>query len=264
MRNFLIALFALAAVPAHAALVGHWKFQDNAASTTVVADVGSNATLVGGDNTATITDSGPGGSFTRSLHLDGTADYIALPNMSSAFGGNTAASLTLWVKLDNANPDWPQSGLCILGDGRPAGQLTHYPAGGGTSLGYFCPWRATNSTTLQRVGPITLPASVPRTNWHHLAFVSTPGASGWKLYIQGNVAATATGHATFYVGDSAWYIGDAKDGGGSTKFDGCICDVRLYDHALTQGEVSTIRADGITASQSIFGGDAVFDGLIIR
>jgi hypothetical protein len=57
-------------------LVGYWKCDDNAASTTIVASVGSNGTLQGGDNTEdkNNADAVQG----TSLLLNGTDDYIDL------------------------------------------------------------------------------------------------------------------------------------------------------------------------------------------
>lgn len=57
-------------------LVGHWKCDDNAANTTILAEVGSNGVLVGGDNTEDLfnVDSVRG----TSLLTNGTDDYINL------------------------------------------------------------------------------------------------------------------------------------------------------------------------------------------
>jgi hypothetical protein len=64
-------------------LIGHWKCDDNAASTVVVDETGNyNGTLVGGDNTSVLsnTDAVRG----RSLLMNGTDDYI---DLSSALAG---------------------------------------------------------------------------------------------------------------------------------------------------------------------------------
>lgn len=66
-------------------LVGHWKMDDNAASTTITDETGNyDGVLSGGDNTSTIsqTDAVRG----RSLLTDGSADYI---DLSSALAGLT-------------------------------------------------------------------------------------------------------------------------------------------------------------------------------
>jgi hypothetical protein len=55
--------------------------QDNAASTTVVAGVGSNATLVDAGNSEDIVATGPGGTLTGGLQLDNTNDLISLATL---------------------------------------------------------------------------------------------------------------------------------------------------------------------------------------
>ncbi len=75
---------------------------DNAASTTIVATVGTALALAGGKNTNAIPSAtGPGNLITASLNFDGTAtDYI---NSSTFFqrANNTAGTFSFWVNLDS-------------------------------------------------------------------------------------------------------------------------------------------------------------------
>jgi hypothetical protein len=81
------------------ALIQHWGCQDNAASTVVVATVGTNGTLLGGDNTSALSQAdGPGTAYPRSLLLDGLADYIDFTASAVSFASGTAFSLAFWAK----------------------------------------------------------------------------------------------------------------------------------------------------------------------
>lgn len=83
-------------------LIQQWKCQDNAASTAVVAAVGNNGTLSGGDNTSTLSVvDGPGTAFPRSLDLDGSADYVDISGASLSFASGSAFSFACWVKYDS-------------------------------------------------------------------------------------------------------------------------------------------------------------------
>jgi hypothetical protein len=84
------------------AQVQQWNLQDNAASTTIVAAVGTNGTLVGGDNTSVKSTTGPGGSYPLGLDLNGTDDGIDVSGSSMLFAVDTAWAVSVWVKTDGA------------------------------------------------------------------------------------------------------------------------------------------------------------------
>lgn len=82
------------------ALTHFWKLDDNAASTTVVATVGTNATLLGGDNTsAKHSATGPGTQITSSFDLNGTDDAIDITGLFSRTSGQ-AWSVSAWWNRD--------------------------------------------------------------------------------------------------------------------------------------------------------------------
>jgi len=87
-------------------LVGHWKCEDNAASTVLIDETGSyNGTLVGGDNTSTLhsTTSKRGGS----LITNGTDDYF---DLSSALAGLQSGAVTDFTVLLRFNPAFSYTG----------------------------------------------------------------------------------------------------------------------------------------------------------
>jgi hypothetical protein len=86
-------------------LVGYWPCDDNAASTTIVASVGSNGTLAGGDNTED-KDSADAVRGT-SLLLNGTDDYIDLSDAISDLADDEEFTLIVTFK---PNFDYDQVG----------------------------------------------------------------------------------------------------------------------------------------------------------
>src|SRR5689334_12249072 len=84
------------------ALIQHWKLDDNAASTTVVATVGNNGTLNGGDNTSVKhSATGPGTGITSSFDMNGTDDFIDIAGASLSFASGTAFSVSLFFQSDD-------------------------------------------------------------------------------------------------------------------------------------------------------------------
>lgn len=83
-------------------LTQHWPFNDNAASTTIVATTGTNISLSGGNNTSDLySPTGPGNLITASLNLNGTTDYINAPGGLISRPLNNAFSISFWVNLDS-------------------------------------------------------------------------------------------------------------------------------------------------------------------
>ncbi len=218
-------------------LLAHWRCQDNAASTVVAATVGSNATLQGGDNTSTISEvNGPGTALTRSLHLNGTDDWIQIADLSASLGTN--ASFCMWIRLDNATPGAAaQSGFLNLGASVVSGS-SHWPYTDGTA--YMSALRFSNNTTSNRIA-FSPPGGVTRTNWHHIAITNVAGANGWKFYVNGDVATQNTGQTLFWDSD-LWAVGRSWDTTASFYLDGRVCDIRVYDETLSEAAIEAIMA----------------------
>lgn len=84
------------------ALVQHWKCQDNSASTTVIATVGTNGTLVGGDNTSdrSVVD-GPGTAYPLAFDLLGVDEAVDISASSISFASGSPFSLMFWSEHDS-------------------------------------------------------------------------------------------------------------------------------------------------------------------
>ena len=140
-------------------LIGHWKLDDRAASTVIVASTGLNGSLDGGDNTIDKTVSGPGGSLLFGLDLNGSDDSIAVTIAS--FGDGAPFSVSFWAKTDGAT----------------AGQ-DRYIGSSGANVPSI---RKASDTTVTVASAtanatFTVPA-VGNTLWHHFLVTRTAGNS---------------------------------------------------------------------------------------
>ncbi len=82
------------------ALIQYWKCDDNAATTVVVATVGTNGTFTGEATTSVRSSTGPGGLFLLSFDLDGTNDYVDILLSAPTFADAAAFSVSLWFTSD--------------------------------------------------------------------------------------------------------------------------------------------------------------------
>lgn len=208
------------AAPSSAALVAHWKLDDNAASTTVVATVGSDGTLQGGDNTSDKATTGPGGSITGALQLNGSDDYVSLASVNP--GGTS--SYSVWFKCDVT-----ASAFTVLG---------------GSSSGANQFIYANSDTTIVTRGGATPSASftVPAmgTTWHHLLVVWTNSGVDCRVFLDGTESASGTQATSSNL--TLTKIG-ARAATPANFFDGAIAQVKVYN-TDESANVATLYAEG--------------------
>ena len=89
-------------------LVAHYKLNDDLSNTTVVNEKASDGTLIGGNNTEDLSESG---KINNCLHFDGSADYVDIGlNTFSA----SAGAISVWAKNDSSSPAGYQYIVCLL------------------------------------------------------------------------------------------------------------------------------------------------------
>lgn len=232
-----IATALLAAPFAAGAMVGYWDFESAATPFVDASGNGYSATPFGSPTRTTAPADVRVG--TGALRIDPVASqYLRLPDMTSQFGAQSA-TLAFWVRLVEAVPSLQTTtGLESFGSGAinpyPA---SHYPWTDGTA--YLTTFRATT-----RVNSIALRPEVNRTQWHHIAITTMPGAGNWKLYQDGQLVTSAAGD---------WFLNTAPELGRSTygstyyMLNGYVDDVRLYNVALTQPQIMDLIPEPASA-----------------
>ena len=163
------------------------------------------------------------------LEFDGTDDVIEVPLQPSiTFEQGDSFSVLAWIRT-GATPS-PQDG--IVGNYRtstaPFWMLIANEAVKGTGATmYVRDVDRAHSTVIDSPDPINTDT------WLHLAGVRDQQAKKLRLYVNGELVAEADDETeNINSGQSIW-IGDHLN----RYYDGLMDDVRIYDHALTEGEI---------------------------
>lgn len=223
-----IACLLLLTSPCHAALIAHWKLQDDAASTTIVATVGSNGTLNSAGNTSASTAGGPGTLLTKSIAFDGTNDNISV---SIAMDGSSPYTVCMWVRGDGASGTGSVNRLWEDNQSHSGLIWNHTNASfNGTA------YRFPDSFKVAKFGTLN------GTTWYHLAVVWN--GSTLRTYQDGVLVTTTTGATTNGTTTTSARIGSYNDG--TQNFAGRIADVRVYD-SDESANLATIMAEADAA-----------------
>ncbi len=238
LSRLLTLLCCLAAMPARAdittGLVARYPLQDDAANTTVVESIAAaNGTLVGGDNTSTLSIAGTGGLSPKALNCDGTLDYVNATDVNE-IDGVANASIACCFKFSGQ-----LSAQCAL-FGKEPGPLVLVTNGNEkiiffahNGVGYFS---------------VTSNDALNDGQWHQA--VGTYNGATLRLYIDG-VLQTATTAMTGSLRSTATLVVIGAVQGGTQKFPGALADARLYNRELPAGDVRELYAYSSFVRQAI-------------
>jgi len=225
-------------------LVGYWTFDGSkvpwTSSTAATATDSS-----GQNNTGTLTNMNQStapviGKIGQGLNFDGSNDYVASGGVFSSLGtSNQPYSLAGWV---------------MVRSGAAAGNIIHISSDSG-GTGWCVSFVTYNGTKLLanswNGGGVTATGATTLTQgiWYH--FVNTWDASnGLRIYLNG-VLDGSTAQATFSASGSSDYVFAGRgvascSGTTGNYFNGRIDDVRIYNRALSAGEVADLYTMGTT------------------
>ena len=205
-------------------LIAWWRLNGNA--TTAVGD--ANGTMI--DTTPTTGQNGEAGG---ALSFNGTSSYINIPHRSSLNIGNTM-SISAWVRptdlssrhgvfstrSNNATDSW---------------QLDVGLGNGGSGRATFSKQGVWIFDSID--GRIALNA------WRHVVYVRSAASTSGSMYVNGSlVSSSETSTTTIANNSDPKRIGQGT--AGTQFFQGSIDDVRLYNRALTQTEISALYNEG--------------------
>jgi hypothetical protein len=221
--------------------VSHWKL-DETSGTTAVDTMGLASGTASG-NTAWSSSGQIDGAIEL---LDGTNDYVVVPNRTEYSG--TTLSLALWFN----------TGLL---DGQPRGLISKR-SGVNNQLAFSAFIHTGNRIFVDiPTGPSasqrfdTGYAVSGTGEWHHFAMVFDGAASTnrLKVYVDGVQVYQATPTATAIPATTAPIVIGCLNTGYGTSFKGLIDDVRVYKYALSAADVEELLAiqdtleDGLVA-----------------
>jgi len=199
--------FVTPAEPSSAGLIGYWKFDGDTLDYSGLNNHGT----AGGDPTFVV---GKVGS--NAIELDGD-DYVVIDAVADDITDNDI-TLSAWVKTTGSDADWfscNTSGLdnvvrFVIQDTKAAFDTDNEHALSNTA--------------------------VNDDQWHLLTFVRS-GDTGY-VYVDG-VMENSYAAAFGFSSNDLWSIGQEWDSGGPSGFlTGIVDDARIYDYALSLGEVA--------------------------
>ena len=211
-------------------LIGHWNFNEGSGQTAADSTASNN------DGTLGLTASVESGDPTwvcsnTALDFDGSDDEVKLSSVS--IGDSAAWSLTAWIKMSADSGDK----RTIYGEGNTAQTEYLYlqVAQGGDNVTFYSQdLFASNSAEL--IGT----TSVEDDAWHLISVVQR-SKTDRELYVGTNSEHTNTDDPGTFSYNTA-SIGYLRTDWVADPFKGIIDDVRIYDYALSTGEIATLNA----------------------
>ena len=174
----------------------------------------------------------------------GTNSYVVIPRSITA-----DFSVALWVKTtDTAGTS---SSQWYAGKGLVDAEVTGTSADWGTSVtnGKFAFGIGATDTTIKST------TSINNGAWHHVAATRDSATGTMKVYVDGVLEATGTGATTARTGPPSFRVGCIQSG--VNFLIGSIDEVRIYNRALSSGEVATLASlPALPTGLAAIGGNA--------
>jgi len=189
-------------------LVGFWKFEDNAADSSVHNHFG---TLYGHSRYRS-------GQLGRGLDLDGNGDYVIIDNSDGALNITGSITVEAWVRMDNYH-----SGSRYIYRKKDSHALLLYNGRVSMRIG-VCLYSPSNT-------------GVTTGEWTHVA-MSYNGVTK-KIFINGEVKSSLV-EASGSTAGSTVSISDITD-----SFDGRLDEIKVYNRDLTGDEIVLNYLEGI-------------------
>jgi hypothetical protein len=231
--------FSLAGV--NDGLVAHWEFENNFNDSTANGNDGT------GFGDVTYAD----GRFGQAASFDGTGDYIKFPNDASFQFGGGDFSVSVWVKpnssinngrvIDTRGTGSSQAGWVLkLDDNGSDWEIYQSGMDDGTKFPKCDGCGDTYSTD----------------GWHHIVMVYTDDST-MKYYVNGqldgttNTGTMGSADNTLSLSIGAAIASSGVEGATAQFFNGLIDEVRVYDRALLENEITELFGDQIFADRTL-------------
>jgi hypothetical protein len=216
----------VAVAPSTADLVAYYAMENNVQDS---SGNGNDGTVVG----APTYTPGPAG-YGTALQFNGTADCVDLGN-KPAFNPSGSFSISLWANPTNwSTTEWGHVMVSNRGEGSVGWQIRRYSSS--TTMCFTT--RGTGSATED----VPSRSPMPVNEWVHIACVYNNADNTKRIYINGAedaVAATTAGGSIVATTMNTYVAARANSGntGPETFFAGSLDEIRIYNRALSAGEV---------------------------
>ncbi|RYD24413.1 MAG: LamG domain-containing protein [Verrucomicrobiaceae bacterium] len=244
------------AMSSHAALIAHYKFDEAAATTSAVDQLGGTSGVIGSSVVTGVT--GIAGNAYQFPDLATAAGIVDMGNASfyAGPGGlNAANQVTYSVWMNSTDSDANRNTILYSGSDTVANSYQDIGMSGEVNVGINSVDgsasgrnRPAGATIPQQTGVFSSPTVIHDGTWHHLALTVDLSTATMVLYVDGVASATqnfAAATVLFPVFNN-FEIGRLGRTGGSgptDAFGGLIDDVQVYNTALTAGEVQYLYSN---------------------
>ena len=212
-----IILLAITATSTPAAMVHHWKFDENTAGGNTVA-----ADSAGGLDGAIQGAQSMPGKVGNALSFDGTDDVVTVSNFVAPRQGTIA----FWI-----NPALAKSKERILGAGgdyevwlRSNGELKNELFDNG-------------STTIG-----TGAGALKANEWVHVATTYDNATTTVEIYLNGELRGSGAANTPSVPTETTLLFGHRGGAAAGEHYKGIMDDVRIYDHVLSEAEVKKLTS----------------------
>lgn len=201
-----------------AAVEGHWKLQDNAATTTVVNEAGTDATITTASTTSADLSvaTGPTSWLPRAFDFPGTSMDVA---MGSNITLTSDSTISWWINKDVSG------NMAVVGQ---SGSSANRAGMDGTSS-VRVSIDGTNKSTSQGTDPTGV--------WHHYSVVIRDGE--FDLYRDGAVVSTANGPIG-NISNGALFTQIGHQNNSIDYINGRLAEVIIHSKALSADEVNAL------------------------
>jgi lysophospholipase L1-like esterase len=206
--------------PPSAAFNGHWPFDDGSGTTAIDATgKGHTAMLLNGVGWTAA------GRIGGAVNLDGTDDQLQIADAADLEMAGQSFTVALWIKTTRTSSQM----LVEKQNTGFAGELLLALNRDNVVPGGFSIW--TGSQWYDSVG-----RGLTDGQWHHLAVSFTNGT--FRLYRDGALDRTVSAAGNYVNSSLPWNVGRFVAGGIGWYFAGMLDDLRIYQRALSDAEIS--------------------------
>ena len=204
-------------------LIGYWPLQENSGNTAHDYAGDNNFSNNGAtSNTGVVGSSGY-------VFSESSNDYLSLGSIPDLTGGFTVSAWMYWTGNDG-------DADTFIDFGWGPSETNNYIRFTNIPGDWTMRLRGAEGNDSSRKFPFEISAS----KWHHIAVSSTSDGSV-NAYLDGSLSGRDT--STFaslssFTGSGEVYLGRSYTTGSNRSFGGRASEIRLYDHSLSQAEIS--------------------------
>jgi hypothetical protein len=189
---------------------------------------------------------GPGGS--SAINFNGTNQHAQCT--TADLGSVSAMTVCFWVAMNSATP--PAGSVVPVGESYPFEWNLYHDSG-------VSHWYIQGYDSATTHGYSRYSQTLNHTDWRHLAGIYESGGAGFRLYYNGVSVGSPGGSASLALKDSTSLLTIGSTGGGDFWLPGRLADVRIYNRALSQAEIDTIRSNPPQGAVSVGAGSVTQD-----